>query len=198
MRTLIHALDRFLRRRLRLEEVCDDPRCVFRMRRVVTSRRLGLDGNGVPEGAPMVELHFWNEHFLPVPDGGPNVRWAVEGRKRVSYSCSALAQRLASDPDLADVRALGGTTPLFAAGDGSAWERLFRRLGFELEPHPEGRGEFWQRLYAWLIMWGFNVGARGPGRLRDVHRTDFWMSSKDFIERHGVQDAPESAAAGQV
>jgi hypothetical protein len=197
MRRLIHALDRMLRRRLQLEEVCDDPRCMFRMRRIAAPQDLDLDGGGVPAGAPVVELHFWNEHFPPVPEGGPSLRWGLEGRKRVDFSCAALAHRLTSDPRLTGVRALGGTTPLFAVGDGSTWERLFKRLGFRLSPHPDGPGEFWQRLYAWLIMWGFNVGASGPGRLRDVRRTDFWISTEDFVERHGSGDGRPAAPAAR-
>jgi hypothetical protein len=196
MRKAVFALDRYLRRRMGLSGVCDDPRCLFRMRRGAAPYDLVLDGDRIPAGAPVVELHFWNEHFPPVPEGGPTLRWGVQGQKMVTFSCHALAHRLVEDGELTDVRAVGGTTPLFAVGDGSGWERIFLRLGFRLSPHRGGRGEIWERLYAWIVMWAFNVGASGPGRLRDVRRTDFWVATGDFVERHAANTPRETVAAG--
>lgn len=88
---------------------------------------------------------MWNEHVPRLPPDGPDLRWAVQGQRRLVASLRALARQMGRDPRLAGVQAVCGITVLFFPGEGSGGEKLFKRLGFTLYPchNPLGRfGEF--------------------------------------------------------
>jgi hypothetical protein len=188
MNALVVPLDRLLRSRFGVFEFSDDPDCLFRARFARTERKIELPDRAIQAGEPVLELHFWNEHFTPVPAGGPDIKWAVNGSKKVVASCRLLARQLRENPEMAQVCAIGGTTPLFRAGAGSGWEKIFSRLGFELWPHVNPSGafaEFWENLYAWMVMRTFHVGSGTSLRFKDIERTDFWVSREEFLRRHG-------------
>ena len=192
MRAFVRAIDRYLRKRFGIFEYSTEDSCIFRVRIAHTECALELPDQIVSAGEPVLELHFWNEHLPPVPEGGHNMRWAVGVRRVLIASCRMLAARLEEDPKMADSRAVGGITPLFAAGDGSGWERIFTRLGFIMQPHrnPSGRFvEFWERVYAWMVMRTFAVGSGAPPKLANIHRTNFWISRDDFLRRYGSASA---------
>ncbi len=187
-RALVRALDRYLRGRFGIFEYSSDDSCIFRVRVVRAPHDLELPAETVATGDPVLELHFWNEHLPPVPKSGHNMRWAVGGRRVLISSCQKLAARLREDPRMANARAVGGITALFATGDRSGWEKIFGRLGFVMQPHrnPAGRFfEFWERVYAWMVMRAFAVGSGSPPKLASIHRTDFWISRDDFLRRYG-------------
>lgn len=210
MRFLILALERHMRRKLGVFEFSDDPDCLFRAQLTKAGRVLQLPDGVVSAEEPVLELHLWSEHFKPVSSEGLDMRWAVNASKQVAISCRALARYLHDEPKVQSVRAVGGTTGLFTAGEGSGWEGVLSRIGFAVTPHgnPHGRLlEFGERFYAWMLMRAFAVGASKPPRLRDVKRATFWMSAEEFVRRHGdgleVEPKPreESEAAqagGQV
>jgi hypothetical protein len=188
MRFLILALERHMRRKLGVFEFSDDPDCLFRAQLTKAGRVLQLPDGAVSAGEPVLELHLWSEHFSPVSSEGLNMRWGVNASRQVAISCRALARYLRDEPAMRNVRAVGGTTGLFAAGEGSGWEAVLTRLGFAVMPHgsPHGRFlEFWEGFYAWMLMRAFAVGAQKPPRLRDVKRATFWMPTEDFVRRHG-------------
>jgi hypothetical protein len=192
MRAFVRSIDRHLRKRFDIFEYSTEDNCIFRIRIDHTERDLALPHETVAAGEPVLELHFWNEHLLPVPEGGHNIRWAVGVRRALMASCRMLAACLEEDPRMAGPRAVGGITPLFAAGDGSGWERIFARLGFVMQPHqnPSGRfAEFWERVYAWMVMRTFAVGSGPPPKLESIRRTNFWISRDDFLRRYGGASA---------
>jgi hypothetical protein len=192
MRAFVRAIDRYLRKRFDIFEYSTEDTCIFRIRIGHIERDLALPDETVAAGEPVLELHFWNEHLPPVPEGGHNMRWAVGLRRVLIASCRMLAARLEEDPKMADSRAVGGITPLFAAGDGSGWEKIFTRLGFIMQPHrnPSGRFvEFWERVYAWMVMRTFTVGSGASPKLASIHRTNFWISRDDFLRRYGNASA---------
>ena len=187
MRAFVRSLDRYVRKKLDIFEYSTDDGCIFRVRTSRAARDLELPAQTIATGDPVLELHFWNEHLPPVPETGHDMRWAVGSRRVLISSCRMLAARLQEDPRMAEARAVGGITPLFAAGDGSGWERIFGRLGFVMRPHqnPSGRFfEFWERVYAWMVMRAFDVGSGAPPTLANIHRTDFWISRDDFLRRY--------------
>jgi hypothetical protein len=196
MRSLVQALDRYVRARLQVYEYTDHPDCLFRARVATSSRPLRVNGSSIEPGAKVVEIHFWNERVPPVPSTGPDLGWAAKGQRMTNLSCRALAHHMKARKELADVRAVGGTA-VFQAGDGSGLEKVLARLGFHITPHESGLGrfaEFWEEFYSWMIVRAFSVGTAPHLRLREIQRGDFWMSAGEFLERH---DRPLRAGADQ-
>jgi hypothetical protein len=190
MRSIIRVIDWLLRKCNGVFEFCGDPECVFRVSVRVTKYPLRVRDGTIPVGTRVLELHFWNEHLPPMPGNGSFIGPAVKLRRRVAHSAQRLAQAIESDPRLAGVRAVGGVTPLFTAGDNSAAEGIFRRLGFCVTPHqnPLGRVlEFWEEVYAWSLMWAFTLENQNRRSLRGLRRSDFWICADDFLGLYGGQ-----------
>lgn len=192
MRAFVRSIDRSLRKRYGIFEYSTEDTCIFRARITHAERALELPDRIVAAGEPVLELHLWNEHLPPVPEGGHNMRWAVGGRRVLIASCRALAVHLEEDPRMTEARAIGGITPLFETGDGSGWARIFARLGFVMHPHenPSGRFvEFWEQVYGWMVMRTFTVGSGASPKLAGIRRTNFWISREDFLRRYGNASA---------
>lgn len=209
LRAAVRALDRFLSRRMALEELSDDPVCLFRGRPGTADHPLPVEeGRIVPEGSPVYEIHLWSERVPAMPSEGPDVRWAVSSLRRLQRSCRIVAGHLLEDPRLADARAVGGVTPFFAVagggrdgGDDPVARGFFDRLGFTAHPHrhPLGRfGRFWENLYAWLLMWAYNPASVGHRKILGVRQTEIWMSREEFLRRHGPEpeESTEEKDAG--
>jgi len=188
MRRLVRLLDSILRRALGVFEFCDHPECVLRVRLAAAPRALALPACELPAGAPVLELHLWNEHIAPMPDGGPDVAWAAEFARRLRASFHALAAQVRAEPRFAPVEAVCGITVLLGPDQGPAGERLFQRLGFTILPH-RGRlgrfGEFWENLYSWWVMWTFNPATLRGRRLLRLRRSELWMCRAEFLARYG-------------
>jgi hypothetical protein len=194
MRFLIRCLDRLLRRLTGVFEYWDDPDCMFRARLTRAPQGLHVPGGRVPEGAVVLELHFWNEHMPRIPPGGITMAQAARGYRMLVRSLRELARRMAVEPRYAGVQAVGGATVLVVAGGTSSGEKLFERLGFRLTPYrsPLGRfGEFWENFYTWLLMWAYNQVSLKGRHLLHLERTEVWMSADDFLDRYGGQKSPE-------
>jgi uncharacterized membrane protein YdjX (TVP38/TMEM64 family) len=191
IRLALFRLDGFLRRKQGIFEFWDDPKCLFRASLTHTLRPLPVSGGEIPAGAKMLELHFWNENIPPVPSEKADLAWAARLYRTGLYSLRTLGDQLSGNPCLSDVKAVGGVTPLFFPGDGSAWEKIFSRMGFDTDSHknPLGVfGEFWQVLYAWLLIWSFTPSNAKRRSLLQTRRTDFWMSAEDFIARYACPE----------
>ena len=198
MRSLVLLIDRLLRRAQGLFVYWDDPDCLFRAKIGQAPHRLHLPVGEIPAGAKVLELHFWNEHMPRIPPEGPDLGLAVQGRRMLVRSLRQAAWILEHDPRMAGVQAVGGATVLFAAGDGSAAEKLFTRLGFSEFPYqsPLGRfGEFWENLYTWGLMWAFNVVSLEQRHLLKLHRTGVWMSADAFLRRYGSRETDKQTSA---
>jgi hypothetical protein len=188
MRSIIHTLDRLVRRSSGVFEFCNDPDCVFRVSIGVAAYPLRVPDGEILPGAKVLHLHFWNEHLPPVPDDGPRIGTAVKLRRMVAHSAKLLADSMMNDPRLAGVKAVGGVTPLFSPGDNSAAEWIFLRLGFSVTPYrnPWGRFmEFWEERYAWLIIWAFTDRNKSQRRSSGLRRSEFWISADEFLRRYG-------------
>ncbi len=96
------------------------------------------DGTAVERGAPVAEIHFWNEHIAAyaVRDAG-ELLWAFVRDLRADLR--TLAGALAEMPEGRRPLAVYGVSPL---ADGAV------RLGFETRPLPAGLGRsvlsWWQ------------------------------------------------------
>lgn len=188
MRTLIRRFDRFLRRVLGVSEFCDDPDGLLRVRRTPAPHSVTLPDRQIPSGAPILELHVWNEHVPPMPAAGPDLAWAVRSQRRFTASLHALALQMRRDPRFAGVQAVTGVTVLAFTADGAEGVNLFERLGFTVCPYhnPLGHfGEFWENLYTWAIMWAFNEASLSRRRLLHLRRSEIWMTTEEFLHRYG-------------
>lgn len=200
IRLLIYRLDRILRWKFGIYEYWQDPECLFRVSVAHTSRPIRVSGGEVPVDVKVLQIHFWNDHFPAVPPDGPDMAFAVKLHKMGTSSLRALADHIKNDSRLAEVKAVGGVTSLFGAGEGSAEERAFSNNGFTIIPHhnPLGLfGRFWENVYAWMIMWAFTPATLQHKKLLQLSWSEFWMFADDFVERyasfkHDAKEGEES------
>lgn len=126
------ALDRWLRQRQGVYEFSDDPLCMFRAQPARADCELRLsDGTHVRPGAPILNLHLWNEHVPPLGVSTVCINWAREFTRRVELSMRALAGHLRWNRALDDVIAIRGNMRLGTADQSGQLARLAGRYGFE-------------------------------------------------------------------
>jgi hypothetical protein len=194
MRRLIRAFDGLLRQTLGVFEFSDDARGLLRLRASRAPHRLELPGHVVEAGAPVLELHLWNEHMPSIAPEGPDLAWARKTTAMFVASLHDAARYLVATPGLATIEAIGAATVLAPPGDPPGGESLVRRLGFLVLPYhsPLGRfGEFWENFYTWWIMWTYNAASLRRRSLVRMRRTEIWMSRDVFLRRYGNRPGPE-------
>jgi hypothetical protein len=182
-------------RLLRIRQFSDDPECLLRVAVGRSPQEVRLtDGTRVGRGEPVAEVHFWSDHFLPYPPGGPNLAWAANMRKRTSRSLGLLAASLGREPWLAEVKAVHGEMALLSPSAWPGWKRLFERLGFQSIDAPRPAGfvrrfhDFWQSFLILGLVWASNpAGLRG--RTLTLKRYHMWISRDALVARYanGVQ-----------
>lgn len=173
----------------------DDPDCLFRAQIARATRDIALPDTVIPAGEKVLGLHFWNEHMPKIPPEGPTLALALRGSRMVVSSFRVLAREMHRDPRMAGAQALGGATVLFAAGDDSGGEKLFKRLGFTMFPYRSslGRfGEFWENFYTWALMWAYNDFSLRQRHLVALHRTESWIAADEFLRRYGAEKGRSS------
>jgi hypothetical protein len=196
MRFLIRSLDQLLRKLTGVFVYWDDPDCMFRARLTRATRPLLVPGGTVPQGARVLELHFWNEHMPSIPPEGVTLAQAARGHRMLIRSLREIGGRIPVEDRYAGVEAVGGATVLVVAGGTSSAEKLFERLGFRLTPYrsPLGRfGEFWENLYTWALMWAYNQVSLENRHLLQLERTEVWMSAEGFVARYNTHRSGEAA-----
>ncbi len=166
-----------------------DPACLLRLRRTRARSRLDLPDGLVVQGAPVVEIHLWNERMPTMAQTGTGgVAFGSQFFRRFIHSCRGAAQALLSDPVLADAQAVGCN--LIFLYDASNPDRVYQaeRLGFTYLPYhsPLGAfGEFWENLYSWGLMWAYNPESLTGRRFFGARRSEIWMSRRIFLDRYG-------------
>lgn len=157
------------------------------MRPRALTRPVVLSGTTLPVGTRIIEIHLCNERAPEAASRSGAATWATRLLVRYRRSCRTIARRMASEPELADVQAVGGVTTIFggAGGHGGAG-RLPEHLGFEVLPHLSGGGAvglFFQRLYAWGLLAAYTPGSLEGRRLRELAFVEVWMTREAFLER---------------
>lgn len=185
VRALIRRLDATLRRSQGVFEFSDDPQALLRISLIKSPHEIPFPDEVVPEGAPVIEVHLWNEHIPLPPASGPDLAWALKLNHSLMRSLRSLVGFLREDGRFSDVQAVGGMTVLVLIGD-QAGEAILRRLGFTVLPYRNrlGRfGEFWENLYAAALMWTFNPASLQGRSLLDFKRAEFWIPADEFLQR---------------
>jgi hypothetical protein len=150
MRTLIRRFDVFLARQYGLFNFLDEPDCVLRLQIATAPHRLNFPHQVVLPGERVLLIHLWNEHVPAVPPAGLDLGWVKSMQRAFLKSLRSVGSYMQTEPDLADIRAVGGVTVLMFAGTRRSGERFLERLGFTVMPYtnPLGRfGEFWENFY---------------------------------------------------
>jgi hypothetical protein len=176
---------------LEIHELCDDPNCVLRIRRIAAPHTAACDGQTIQRGEPIIEIHLWNERIPPMPADGPDLAWAVQMQRLLVGSFRMLARQVQSDPQLAGARAIVGMTSMLAPRDRPGGLRLMEHLGFTVLPYhnPLGRfGEFWENFYTWWIMWTYNQASLRHRRLFRLVRAEVWMTMAELLSRYGTDN----------
>lgn len=196
MRALIRGFDAFVIRVSHVFEFCDDRDCLLRLQLAQAPHAIPLPGGKIPAGAPVLVLHFWNEHMPAIPASGPDLAWGKRTARLFLHSLRAAAGFLQSQPDLEAVQAIGGVTVLLIPGDPQGGGTLARRFGFTVLPYhnPLGRfGEFWENLYTWALIWTYNPASLKYHRLFQIRRSEIWMSRGEFLRHYGCLEPPPVA-----
>lgn len=185
----VRRLDAHLRHKQGIFEFSRDPHCLLRISLEPAEIDMEFaDGTRVRAGEPVGVIHLWNEHLLPIPPGGADLRWAMAMRRLMQFTLRELARTAATDPRLADARAFGGTA-LFASRGGPAQvAKMASRFGFEWMPETRKPStlrtihDFFQNFLVFGLEWAFNPSSlRGKGFIRP--RESLYMSRRTLLDR---------------
>ena len=146
--------------------------CLFRAQRTEAGCHFCLkDGRNIRPGAPILTLHFWNDHIPVIGGEGPTIGWAQRFRKALDLSLAELARFLRERPDFDAIVAIRIEMGI---GDAAANERSVRflgRFGFERAPPADCRpARYLRRLgdnaMTLLLILAFNPNAAHGSILR--------------------------------
>ncbi|HEV2549018.1 MAG TPA: hypothetical protein VGU20_16880 [Stellaceae bacterium] len=183
------GVDALLRRAMRIEQFCSDPRCVIRVRPISAAHTVHLsDGTIVRAGDPVGELHLWNEQLPRIPVTGPGIAWAVAMQRAYSHSLSQLARHVAEHGAFAEVDAF--CAAIAFAGPWSRAGKVARaaaRKGFELvDPKPSMLADLAalaDGIFILCLIHAFNPA--GLRKLRVTRRRyEIWISKRRLIACH--------------
>jgi hypothetical protein len=175
-----------------ISEYTDDPVCVFRIGRGLARAPMRLaDSTVIAPGEPVGFLHLWNEHLPPYTNGGPDLAWAADMRRRVFRSLQMLAEVVEREPAWRGVQAFRGDATLSRRLGEIQIRRLAERYGFERVPSAPS---MLQQLHfigdcfnAWALTLAFNPAAlERQGFLRG--RCEVWISRRTLLGRYGRAD----------
>lgn len=173
------VLEAWFQRAYRMEALASEPDCLiaFNLYAHAEATVSLQDGSEVRPGDTVLEIHFRREALLPLIQDGDPMRMGIRLLKLGDRDIPRLAQRLATDPALAEVRALHALT---------MFHRGIQRYGFEIHPVKERHLEWWFTLWHRLLMArdhasGWKHVKSFQERLVTRH---IWISREEFLRRH--------------
>jgi len=189
LRRVTVLLDQVLRHWLGIREFTANPRCLLRIAtsRVQTHTKVTLtDGTPIRPADTLIDLHFWNEHFVSLlAEKGPCAR-ANLIRRHLELSMHLLAAYLTAHPEI-NARIIHARVAL-PVDDGFARLRgITERCGFSVTTRPAGRMawpyDFFEDFLMRALRWTFNPGRPRRGQVR-LSRADLWIERAKFVARH--------------
>ena len=145
------------------------------------------DGTHVRQGQAVIDLHLWNEHLPPFPNGGPELGWKKRVRQQLMASLHRLAFRIVDNPRLQGAQALQVTISIPNLGQQSLLARLLISTGFEAGEMTSRKSailRFLDNIWAWLLTWTYNPRALVGWRFNRT-RAEFWMSRTRCLALYG-------------
>ncbi len=186
---LVRRLDARLRQRQNIFEFSSDPHCLFRIALCPAAGERVPPGLRIEDGDFIGELHLWNEHVPPLPDGGPNFLWARLIWRRARDSFALLAESVRSDRRFDRVRVFRAKTRL--GGERlDRFGRLVKSFGFEqVEELSCGTPRecliaLGESLHLWALLRAFNPTALATHRLIQLRFRQLWMSRETLLLRY--------------
>ena len=159
----VYGLDRWLRRRQGVYEYTASPVCLFRINRGEADLAMTLaDGTRLGPGAPILNLHLWNEHVPPMPQEGATVGWARHIHHAVDRSLRELTYWLRRQADLNDIVALRADMRLGTVAQSQQLVRIAARYGFESTDFRAETGslrQFGENILMYLLVLATNPAA---------------------------------------
>ncbi len=189
MRAPVRGLDNLLSKLFGVFEFSDDPGCILRLSQAAAPHEIHLKDMVIQKHEPVLLIHMRNNHLMQIPTGGPDLAWAKKMLHSFRLSLVLAASYSLQNPDFSKTKAVGGATSLLLGGEHGNGARFMQSLGFTIVPYvnPLGRfGLFWENFYAWLMIWTYNPGSLPYRQLFRLHRTEFWMSYQDFLNRYAL------------
>ncbi len=188
MRSLVRKLDSLIRNSNQVFEFSQAENCLLRIQLTKATHSLQLPDLMVPCGEEVLLLHIWNEHMPIVSPAGADIAWARRFFHLFRDSLRLTAKYLHDNPQLGEIRAVGGQTVLLTSGLHQAGLRFIEGMGFTVMPYScrLGRfGEFWENFYSWLIIWTYNPHSLPHRSIFTLQRSEMWMSRAEFFQRFG-------------
>jgi hypothetical protein len=186
MYAAIRLLDRFLSHLYHVRRFSSDPNCVIRISVSKAPHPIALPGLELPAGDPIIIIHLDNEHLPPLPEAGPDLAWALRGRRLWMKSMSELCAVIRADPELSRIRVIGTPDTALGALPGTGAQRFLERLGFVVMPHhnPLGRfGKFWENVHSYWLMAAYNRPTLRGRSLTTMEQIELWMTTEEFLRR---------------
>lgn len=189
----VRQMDAVLRRRQGIIEYTRDPLCILRVSAHAAEHDCALRDRLVRRGDPIGEIHFWNEHILPMGHGGANVLWGASMRRRLRRSLARLATFVESDERFTGIDLFRGEVA-FGPGKDLDRTRCFAEgFGFEITNKPEADGvkarmeAVGHAIFLWGMIRTFNPGAlRSFKRLSHPTWLQLWISRDTLRNRYGA------------
>jgi ceramide glucosyltransferase len=195
LRKAVKDLDAYIRHYYNIHEFCDAEDCILRLSITKSDRDITLsDGTPIRKGELIGELFFWNEHIPFIPDGGPDLAWALIFHRRVEYSLRELACYANHAWIFKDISAIRSNPPFGDRLGHLESARLVGRWGFDVVDRDHAGGlkgllsNFWAMLYTTGIIWAYNPTSLTGKQLWKLNRDQLWISRSMLIKKHGAEE----------
>lgn len=184
-RWLILAVDALLRRIGGVTEFEAEPEGLLRIARRHAGRPVALcDGVRIERGAPVLELHFWNEHLPPFPSDTATFDWARYVEQRIEASLCRLARHMQARGSWNDIQALRVHLSTPKHGPPTVLVRLLIEAGFDPVEGPVSAMasllSLLDGVWAWMLTWACNPRGLVGWRF-DRERREYWFSRSRFL-----------------
>lgn len=185
VRQIIGGLDHRLSATQGVRSYTDDPSCILRMAVVGAPATVTLsDGAVVRRGAPIVDLHCWNDRVPTMPAMGPDLAWAQAVARRLRHSVHLLVAEMRRDPSLQAAEACrAGVKFVGQGGSNVSVSRIIARMGFE-DVDEGARSRFarvhdtFENILLAALVWTHNPGALRRDKMLREHRPVYASRSK--------------------
>ncbi len=200
LRWLIKATDALLRRIGGISEFETEAKGLLRIGLSRETQFLALpDGVRVERGAPIMDLHVWNEHLPSFPSEADDFDWAARVEEQIQTSLRRLVIYIRAHKELDKVEALRVRLSIAKHGPPSVLARLLMEAGFgPIETPTSGLGRFMPALegiWVWLLTWAYNPRGLIDWRFNRTRR-EFWLSRLQLLARYAEAPPPNLQQQG--
>ena len=189
LKWVINITDAVLRHLGGVIEFEADTNGLLRIQRNHATRALALgDGVHIERRAPVLDLHFWNEHLPPFPSEHAYFDWLPHVEQQLQASLNRLALYIHACRKFGDVQALRVKLSIPKRGPAPVIGRLLIQAGFEMVETPAPRINillpFLEGIWMWLLTWSYNPRGLFVWRFKRT-RQEYWISRARFFAQYG-------------